>query len=258
MITDGRPDHGDIVFVNGLIMFGRLIEFVLNGISPRNGRCYSNPHRNFIHNEDCAPIHKRAKAKNSHGNDVEIRGFSFGNIAFNNFRKSVFFYPLTGVLVMIISGLFFRPLLVTLCFISAAFISRIYQKHIRLQIGIDLGLFGTVICAALYGPIVGAVVGILAYLSSIFYTDEDPKYLPVVLLGIVIVGIVAGVANISAMNIIYWGVGLTLIYNVFTGVIFMSVYKSNIISCIIFCVTHVWFNYVVFSWVGARILYLLM
>ncbi len=232
-------------------MFGWLIDVVLRGINPRNARASST---SAIHltGRDCLSSSRKPVRV---GNYQDIKTETL--IHDLTFNKNIVFYPVLIAGAMILLGIFFRPLLVTAGFTAAAVISRMYQKHLRLQLGIDLAVFGTVLCAVLFGPLIGALVGLLAYPISIVYTHEEARYLPVALLGIAVVAVIAGTANLSPGHIVLWGVGLTVLYDVLTGGIYYCVYRAPLIGGIIFSVTHIWFNYIVFSCLGEWVLNIL-
>ncbi len=232
-------------------MFGWLIDVVLRCISPRNARASNTPAIHLTDREYLSSSRKPARV----GNYQDIKA----NLIVHNltFNKNIVFYPVLIAGAMILLGVFFRPLLVTAGFIAAAAISRMYQKHLRLQLGIDLAVFGTVLCAVLFGPLMGALVGLLAYPISIVYTHEEVRYLPVALLGIAVVGVIAGTAGLTPKDIVLWGVGLTVLYDVLTGGIYYCVYRAPLIGGIIFSVTHIWFNYIVFSCLGEWVLNIL-
>jgi len=232
-------------------MFGWLIDVVLRGINPRNARASNIPAIHLTGREYFSPAQKRTKIHNH--KDIKP-----SSIVHNQaFSKSIVLYPALIAVAMILLGIFFRPLLVTAGFTAAAVISRMYQKHLRMQLGIDLAVFGTVLCAVLFGPLMGALVGILAYPISIVYTHEEARYLPVALLGIAVVAVIAGTASLSPAHIVLWGVGLTVLYDALTGGIYYCVYRAPLIGGIIFSVTHIWFNYIVFSCLGEWVLNIL-
>ncbi|MEA3343930.1 MAG: hypothetical protein U9Q92_07255 [archaeon] len=232
-------------------MFGWLIDVVLRGINPRSVRASSTPPINLTGREYFSPAKKLTKIHNHQ--DTKPNPIVHNR----TFSKNIVLYPVIIATAMIILGIFFRPLLVTAGFTAAAVISRMYQKHLRLQLGIDLAVFGTVLCAVLFGPLMGALVGLLAYPISIVYTHEEARYLPVALFGIAVVAVIAATANLSPAHIVLWGVGLTVLYDILTGSIYYYVYKAPLIGGIIFTVTHIWFNYIVFSCLGEWVLNIL-
>ena len=172
-------------------------------------------------------------------------------------KENLIRYTAIAAVSMLILGIFFRPVLVTGVFVAIAAVSRMYQKHIRLQLGVDLAVFGTVICGALFGPIHGALVGLLAYPISIIYTKEEARYLPVAMAGIAFVGIIAGIANIAPADIVLWGVGLTVFYDILTSGLYYYIYRAPIVGGIVFSATHIVFNYFVFSSFGGFVLNIL-
>lgn len=220
-------------------MFGWLIGIVLRGIG--GGKCRAD----------------RDKRESVPAGDNCRSSCDVPSLGVNSFFPESWRYAVMITAAMVFLGVFFRPFLVVSGFAALAVASRMYQRHIRFPLGIELGVFGTVICAVLYGPIMGAVVGLVAYPVSIVYTKEEARYLPVALLGIVVAAFAGGAVGLGSWNIVALGVGVTVLYDVLTGGLYYFVYRAPIFGGIVFGVTHVWFNYVVFSWLGEWVLYIL-
>lgn len=192
------------------------------------------------------------------GFDIECASKTIGSqIPHDLLKTNAIRYPAIAAASVLILGIFFRPILITGAFVAIAVLSRMYQKHIRLQLGVDLAVFGTVICGALFGPIYGAIVGLAAYPISIVYTKEEARYLPVAMAGIALVGVVAGSVNIAPRDIVMWGVGLTALYDILTSGLYYHIYRAPIIGGIVFSATHIAFNYFVFSSFGEFVLNIL-
>jgi len=217
-------------------MFGWLIGIVLRSIGGPSAKCRAD----------------RGKCEQVPVCDnVPLQGGNF-------FFPESWRYAVMATAGMVFLGVFFRPFLVVLGFAALAIVSRMYQRHIRFPLGIELGVFGTVICAVLYGPIMGAIVGLVAYPVSIVYTKEEVRYLPVALLGICAAAFAGGAVGVGSWNIVALGVGVTVLYDVLTGGIYYLVYRAPLFGGIVFGVTHVWFNYIMFSRLGEWVLNILM
>ncbi len=235
-------------------MFRWLLEIILKCITAQNiaANLSISDRKDTPLLQKSAAIHRPNQKKTSGAsNSIETHLHSIS-------AKNISSYPAIFALIILIMGIFFRPLLIITAFAGAAVISRLYQKHIRFPLGIELGVFGTVICAALYGPLMGALVGLLAYPISIIYTKEEAKYLPVALFGIIVVAFAAGSVTLNPANLVTIGIALTILYDILTGGLYYYLYRAPVITGTIFAVTHIWFNYIIFSSLGTWVLNILM
>ncbi len=214
-------------------MFGWLIGIVLRGIGGAGVKCCAGK-------QEHVPVHDNVPLQDA-----------------GSFFPESWKYAVMVTSGLVFLGVFFRPFLVVSGFAALAVASRMYQRYIRFPLGIELGVFGTVICAVLYGPIMGAIVGLVAYPVSIVYTKEEVRYLPVALFGICVAAFAGGAAGLGSWNIVALGVGVTVLYDVLTGGLYYFVYRAPLFGGAVFGVTHVWFNYVVFSWLGEWVLNIL-
>lgn len=221
-------------------MFVWLIDIVLKGIGTNNVKCQTVPLR-----QSNVPVRKTDNHISTPLHDAHS--------VFQDSWK----YALIITSSMLFLGIFFRPFLIVSGFAALAVASRMYQRHIRFPLGIELGVFGTVICAVLYGPVMGAIVGLFAYPVSIIYTKEEARYLPVALLGICVAAFAGSAVGLGSWNIVALGVGVTVLYDVLTGGLYYYIYRAPILGGIVFGLSHVWFNYIMFSWLGEWLLNIL-
>ncbi|MCK4550341.1 MAG: hypothetical protein KAT91_00125 [Candidatus Aenigmarchaeota archaeon] len=163
------------------------------------------------------------------------------------------------VVFLLLAVVFFSNFLVSASFIAVGIASRYYQKYLpHLSLGIETCLFGAVITSLAFGWYTGALVGIISLTISVFLTQEEAHYLPVALAGMAAVAYMASIAPITAANLVFWGVLLTVFYDVATCAVYIYVFKADIFKTLIFIVSHIAFNYFVFSTFGSYILGLLL
>ena len=179
----------------------------------------------------------------------------------NNFREFLVkhkIYVLAFAFLAIVS-LLYSNFIVMASFITVGIASRYYQKYMpHLSFGIETCLFGTVLSSLAYGWHAGAIVGVVSLTISVFLTEEDASYLPVALLGMAGVAFMASLAPITAANIVFWGMLLTLFYDITTCGVYIHMFHADIFKTIIFIVTHLAFNYFVFANFGVYIYGLLI
>ncbi len=163
------------------------------------------------------------------------------------------------VVFLLLAAVFFSNFLVSASFIAAGIASRYYQKYLpHLSLGIETCLFGAVLTALAFGWHTGALVGIISLTISVFLTQEEAHYLPVALAGMAAVAYGASIAPITALNLVFWGVLLTVFYDITTCAVYIYVFKADIFKTLIFIVSHIAFNYFIFSTFGSHILGLLL
>lgn len=156
-------------------------------------------------------------------------------------------------------SLLFSNFVVIASFITMGIASRYYQKYMpHLSFGVELCLFGTVLSSLAYGWHAGAIVGVVSLTISVFLTEEEASYLPVALVGMAGVAFIASIASITAANLVFWGVLLTLLYDIVTCTVYIHVFRANIFKTMLFVVTHLIFNYFVFAYFGVYIYELLI
>ena len=167
----------------------------------------------------------------------------------NNFheyliKNKIYVFAFTFLAIV---SLLFSNFIVMTSFIIVGIASRYYQKYTpHLSFGIETCLFGTVLSSLAYGWHAGAIVGIVSLTISVFLTEEEASYLPIALMGMAGVAFVASIAPITAANIVFWGILLTLVYDIATCVVYIHVFRANIFKTFIFVVTHLAFNYFLF------------
>lgn len=186
--------------------------------------------------------------------DLPVADKIFASVEYLKAHK--LYYPLillAGVFVLYFA---YRPAFVVLAFIAIGAASRIHQRYLRgLSIGIEMIIFGMAVAGKLYGVWPAILIGVISLPLSVVYTEEDFKWLPVALCGMVLVGVLA--ASLPAMSIVMMGVVLTLVYDITTCAVYMYVFHARFFSTAIFIATHLAFNYFLFSRFGETVLSML-
>jgi len=166
------------------------------------------------------------------------------------------YYPLAFVVFLWILYMLYRPAFVVLAFIGVGAVSRMYQRFLRgISLGIETIIFGVTVAGRLYGVWSAILIGIISLPLSIVYTEEDVKWLPVALGGMVIIGVLS--AYLPPTNIVLLGMTLTLVYDVTTCAVYLLLFHSNLFKTLLFIGSHLAFNYLLFSRFGETVLSLL-
>lgn len=244
------------MMIEGVFMFYRFMDIILNMIlSPKN-RVGTDSYHDLPENgtKITEDRHRIAPKKK----DIKGGRHLIADIFSSSDVKKPAIYMSSIAISMVFLSIFFRPVLITAIFTILAILTRLYQRFSVMQFGIDFALFGTVICAVLFGPYMGALVGLIAYPVTLFYANEDPKFLPAALLGMTLIAFSASSLPITPSNIFMWGMVLTLGYNLFTGAFYYYIHNTRFYCGFIFAITHIFFNYLLFSRLAEKtLLYLL-
>ena len=242
MICDGRNDRNIVIImlVKLLKLFVPVLKTNVPVAYPRKGSARFGGFSNIKHVEN--------KNRNNSNNRNNFREFLVKN------KIYVFAFAFLAII-----SLLFSNFVVMTSFIIIGIASRYYQKYTpHLSFGIETCLFGTVLSSLAYGWHAGAIVGVVSLTISVFLTQEEASYLPIALMGMAGVAFIASIAPITAVNIVFWGVLLTLLYDIVTCAVYIHVFRANIFKTFIFVVTHLAFNYFVFAYFGAYIYGLLI
>ncbi len=174
----------------------------------------------------------------------------------NFLKMHKLYYPFVLAASTIILFFLYRPAFLVVSFIALGIASRIHQRFLRgISIGFETIIFGMAITGMLYGPWPAVLIGLIALPISVVYTEEDFKWMPVALGGMILTGFLAG--TLPAMSILMLGMVLTLVYDVTTCAVYLFVFRSRIFTTLLFAVSHLTFNYFIFSRFGETVLSML-
>jgi hypothetical protein len=164
-----------------------------------------------------------------------------------------------GVLLILLYGILFlkinlKTVLILFGFILIGAVSRLPQRMAPVAIGVEMVSLVTIVSAVLYGPIVGALVGVSASALSGFYTIERPQDVIAMSLGFIGMGVLAPLLY-NAFGLGVCVLVLTVLYDIFTGVFYVLTGHSWIGS-LRFAAVHIPVNYLLIMWLGPKLLML--
>ena len=123
--------------------------------------------------------------------------------------------------------------------------------HLRM-LGIELVTFATVILGIAYGPAIGAVVGLVFVLISLVFSGYFGIYYLWVVPQYAIVGyLVSGWAD---QNIVSLGLNITIALQILNLVLTYLFDRYSFFSHIIYSVTNIIFNFIIFALFGQMVL----
>ena len=168
-------------------------------------------------------------------------------------------YQILAALAILLLAIFilayFRKLVIMLVLMLLASVSMIYNRWVNLSIGVELIILATVIAGIFYGAGIGVLVGIITLLSAeIIGGRADPRTV-VSFIGIIVVGAVAH--SFAPSQIRVAGITLTVLYDliIIPGYIYVG---SNPVKSVIFAITHIAWNVLIFLNVAPLIVQLML
>ncbi|MBI2175802.1 hypothetical protein HYU40_00445 [Candidatus Woesearchaeota archaeon] len=177
-----------------------------------------------------------------------------------NFRKSLtpktIFIMLAVLLVMLLFGRHVKDILLVGALGFAASYSTIYKRTFRFPSAVELVTFGTVITGAAYGPLVGALFGVITTVASeIISSGVDVN----TMFYAISRGISGGVAQLLIVNfgvgVVVTGMIALVIFHVVSDAIYLTAGGIEAVPKIIyFVIVNTLFNLLVFAFLGGPLL----
>ncbi|RLG14806.1 MAG: hypothetical protein DRN66_00990 [Candidatus Nanohalarchaeota archaeon] len=179
-------------------------------------------------------------------------------------KKKIFFNPekkskyiIIGILLCTVlyifapNGLFFIAALIIVS------LSRLFQRFCPFEIGIELITLFTACFTIAYGLLIGLIFGFFSMLAAMIISDEiKERWSFIALISILSVALIAGLFPYeNYMSFAVFGLLLALVYDCLFDLIFrVTLGRMNIFKRVIFYVTHLYFNYFLFFYLGKKIL----
>ncbi len=122
--------------------------------------------------------------------------------------------------------------------------------HMAKSIGLELVTFTAVLTGFVFGPTLGAVIAlVLIILHFIIGQFAAGPYILWVIPAYVVIGFISGTMN-GNISFDLLGIYLTLAINLFNFILTVITYPQNLGNYILFSVTNVLFNILLFSQLG--------
>ena len=173
--------------------------------------------------------------------------------AFTRFLVEKKFIVLLGIAALVLLFFFWayiKLLAVMVFFITLASVSMLYNRWIKVSVGVELIMLGLVITSIAFGRLPGLIVGIVGLFLAEIISERFTYSTFVSFIGIAVVAVIAP-------NVFHWmngsitaaGILLTIIYDVIIipGYLLLG---SNIGRSAFFTVTHIAFNIWAFSFIA--------
>lgn len=185
-----------------------------------------------------------------HYNRSEIKAWAKSRIPLLWNRRYVIAASVAGLVALY----FFRGLLamvaVMAAFIVLGVLSMMYNRWVKVSLGVELIMLGMVIVSSVYGMVPGIVVGCVAIFFAEVLTDRFTYSTFVSFIGVFAVA--AAVPHLSGMSITWIGIWMTVLYDLIIGPGYI-IMGSSIWRTLLFIATHLLFNTWVFVFIAPMV-----
>lgn len=164
---------------------------------------------------------------------------------------------LAALFLLIFFWNYIRMVLVMGFFIALAAVSMLYNRWIKISVGVEFVMLGLVLTSIAFGTLPGLIVGVVGLFLAEIFSERFTYSTFVSFIGIAVVALISRtIFSWTGSNITATGIILTLIYNaiIIPGYILLG---SSIGRSLLFTLTHIAFNAWVFSFVAPLLLRLL-
>ncbi len=167
---------------------------------------------------------------------------------------SLIVFALLLLLLNMIAGLVKHVLIISFLILLGG-VSKIYQRFFKVQLGIEFIMLTTVVSGYVYGPFVGAVVGLFTFALSTYFSGFFSHTLALSFVLIAFVGFFS--SFFEGTSIKTAGITLTLIYNLIFVPIYVVWFRGRLTRIFLFSITHIIWNIWVFSTIAPYLLKIL-
>ncbi len=164
------------------------------------------------------------------------------------FRK---YFTISFVLCLILMLIFFvTPLFFIIVFlIINAILGFFMQPFKTLGIGLELGIFTTVVASCAYGPAVGAIGGTAVLLAKLILQGSFTMRGFILIPSHIMIGILAFYFfDAATMNVTNVGIGFTIFHSLFSGALSFFFLGANVGKVGVFIFTNIPWNIFLFTY----------
>lgn len=133
--------------------------------------------------------------------------------------------------------------------------SKVYQRYTTIPIGVELVMFSAVVAGFVYGPFIGAFVGISSFLLATFLSLRyNPMYVVISL----IIYTLAGMFAQSFSSVTIAGIVFTIIFTIVLSFLSLVTFMSRVDRVIMFAISTLLWDLWVFIALAPKIVGLLI
>jgi hypothetical protein len=158
------------------------------------------------------------------------------------------------VVSLLLFGALVQRLVVMLAFIALGTASMMYNRWVKVSLGIELIMLGIVVTGMLYGPLEAIITGFIALFLAETLTSRFTYSTFISFIGIFAVAM--AIPLMGDTGIKWVGIWMTLLYDaiIVPGYIVMG---SSIARSALFAGSHILFNWWIFAFIAPRIMQVL-
>ncbi len=164
-------------------------------------------------------------------------------------RRFIVLLTLAALVLLFFFWAYVKLLAVMAFFIALGAASMFYNRWIKVSVGVELVMLGTVITSIAFGRLPGLIVGLVGLFLAEIISERFTYSTFVSFIGIMVIAIIAPNIFHQTGSIMSAGIILTIIYDaiIIPGYLLLG---SNIGRSAFFVVTHIAFNIWVFSFIA--------
>lgn len=167
----------------------------------------------------------------------------------------IFFTTLIFLFVLNQFSVLMKNTLILSSLILIGGVSNIYQRYIRVHLGIEFIMLSAIIAGYIYGAFIGGVVAFLTFALAMYFEGRFPHTLFASFILITLVGMAAHL--FSNKSITFAGITLTILYDLILVPVYIAFFRARIPSIMLFAITHIIWNYWVFTTIAPSLLSIL-
>ncbi len=172
-------------------------------------------------------------------------------------KRMAVFAAFVSLLLLIFFWSYIRMAIAMALFIALAAVSMLYNRWIKVSIGVEFVMLGLVITSIAFGTLPGLVVGLVGLFLAEILSERFTYSTFVSFIGITVVALAARtIFGLTNGSITATGIIVTVIYNaiIIPGYLLLG---SSVGRSALFSATHIAFNTWVFSFIAPALLRLL-
>lgn len=173
-------------------------------------------------------------------------------------KRFIILLVLAALVLLFFFWAYIKTLVVMVFFIILGAFSMIYNRWIKVSVGVEFVMLGLVVTSAVFGRLPGLIVGLVGLFLAEIIAERFTYSTFVSFIGIAVVGL-------TAPNVFHWmddsitstGIIMTLLYDaiIIPGYLLLG---SNLGRSALFTITHIIFNVWVFSFIAPLLVKILM
>lgn len=187
-------------------------------------------------------------------NRMQVKSWAKSHIPFFWEKRIIIALAILAIIFLYVFREIVGMLTVMALFIIIGILSMMYNRWIKVSLGVELIMVGTILTAVAYGRFPAIVVGFVALFFAEMLTDRFTYSTFVSFIGLFVVAMVVPLFTNSSITAI--GIWMTLLYDIIIlpGYVLLG---SSPWRSLLFFVTHISFNAWIFIVVAPKILPLL-